>query len=380
MNSSLRFVLKSVPLAGLALLAGCGPKDGLKDYTAGMQAYEVRDLKRAERCFAESLKEAPNSVNTLVMLARVELDLGEIAAAKEAIARAVGLEAEATDVVMLSAEIAYQAKDYAAAVKGFESVVAREKENPAMQALAWTGIGIVEMTCDRRDFARLAFLRAIRLDRRNAAARYHLGLLYRGDAYGYLDAALEQLQIYVRLEVVEARRVQDTLRTLIPALREDIARRAAECPGVERRNAEASAAALLKAETAWKKGAFKTARVEYDKAYAADPLSYPAALGLAKAWEKTDATESGRIKALGYYQAACGLKPNAVSTFLTAGALAMKLGRWASAAEIYSRAIAANPNDITAIDGLIRALRKVGGKEEIAAAYQQYRETIPVRK
>ena len=380
MNSSLRFVLKLVPLAGLALLAGCGPKDGLKDYAAGMQAYEVRDLKRAERCFAESLKEAPNAVNTLVMFARVELDLGEIAAAKEAIARAVALEAEASDVAMLAAEVAYQAKDYAAAVKGFESVIAREKENPAMQALAWTGIGIVEMTCDRRDFARLAFLRAIRLDRRNAAARYHLGLLYRGDAYGYLDAALEQLQIYVRLETEDARRVQDTLRTLIPALREDIARRAAECPGVERRNAEVSAAALLKAETAWKKGTFKTARVEYDKAYAADPLSYPAALGLAKAWEQTDATESGRIKALSYYQAACLLRPNAVSTFLTAGSLAMKLGRWASAAEFYSRAVAANPNDLTALDGLIRALRKVGGKEEVAAAYQQYRETIPVRK
>lgn len=184
----------------------------------------------------------------------------------------------------------------------------------------------------------------------------------------------------MRLETEDARRVQDTLRTLIPALREDIARRAAECPGVERRNAEVSAAALLKAETAWKKGTFKTARVEYDKAYAADPLSYPAALGLAKAWEQTDATESGRIKALSYYQAACLLRPNAVSTFLTAGSLAMKLGRWASAAEFYSRAVAANPNDLTALDGLIRALRKVGGKEEVAAAYQQYRETIPVRK
>jgi hypothetical protein len=58
----------------------------------------------------------------------------------------------------------------------------------------------------------------------------------------------------------------------------------------------------------------------------------------------------------------------------------MKLGQWASAAEIYSRAIAANPSDISAIDGLIRALRKSGGKATIASAYQLYRESIPIRR
>lgn len=380
MNSSLRSALKLLPVAVLAVVAGCGPKDGLKDYAEGTKAYETHDLKRAEKCFRQSLIDAPNAVNTLVMFARTELDLGEIAAAKEAIERAEALAPEATDVAMLEGEIAYQAKDYAHAIKRFEDVVKREEGNPAIQAIAWTGIGIVEMTCERRDFARLAFLRAIRLDRRCAAARYHLAFLYRGDSYHYLDAALEQFQIYVRLEDEASRRVQDVMRTLIPALREDIARRAAECPGADKRNAEASATALVKAEAAWKENAFKTARVEYDKAYAADPLSYPAALGLAKAWEKTDATEAGQQKALGYYKAACTLRPSAVSTFLTAGNLAMKMGRYASAAEIYSRAVAANPNDVTALDGLIRALRKVGGKTEIANAYQRYRETIPVRK
>jgi hypothetical protein len=47
--------------------------------------------------------------------------------------------------------------------------------------------------------------------------------------------------------------------------------------------------------------------------------------------------------------------------------------------ELYSRAVAANPSDISAIDGLIRALRRTGGGE-IANAYQRYREFVTARK
>ena len=55
------------------------------------------------------------------------------------------------------------------------------------------------------------------------------------------------------------------------------------------------------------------------------------------------------------------------------------MGQHATAAEVYSRAVAANPSDISAIDGLIRALRKAGSAT-VAAAYQSYRDAISVRK
>ena len=58
----------------------------------------------------------------------------------------------------------------------------------------------------------------------------------------------------------------------------------------------------------------------------------------------------------------------------------MKLKQYATATELYSRAVAANPADISAIDGLIRALRNAGGQAKVADAYQRYRDTIPVRK
>ena len=61
------------------------------------------------------------------------------------------------------------------------------------------------------------------------------------------------------------------------------------------------------------------------------------------------------------------------------GDLAMELKRYAIATEAYSRALAANAKDITAIDGLIRALRKAN-RAKAADVYQQYRDTLPVKK
>jgi tetratricopeptide (TPR) repeat protein len=235
------------------------------------------------------------------------------------------------------------------------------------------------MTRSEHDLARILFFRAIRMDRRNASAWYHLGLLYR-DGFGYNEAALEQFNIFVRLEQIADQRVQRVQRMYIPELQEAIARSAADRPGASKRNSAASASEIAKAEAAMKRRNFKTARLSYEAALKLDPLSYPAALGLANCYEKSDASKSGQQKAFENYKLACQLRPSAVSTFLTAGALAMRLGNYAQAVTIYSRALAANPSKIDAIDGLIRALRKTGVKEKmkIASAYQNYRDSIPV--
>jgi len=366
--------------AALAVLAGCNPKDGVREYADGMAAYEAHSLEKAGKLFVKSLVYAPENVDAIVMLARVQCERGEMSEASETISKAVALAADSPDVALLDAEIALYAGDYARATSRFTSVANNEKLEPEARSLGWTGLGIVEMTRDNRDFARIAFLRAIRTDRRNASARYHLGLLYRGDSYGYLDAALEQFDIFVRLGETADPRAMHAQRVIIPGIKADIARRAAERPGAQNRNAKAAADAIARGDAAMKKGNFKVARDEYAAAYKADVLSYPAALGLAKAWEKSDATAAGRQRALDSYQAACSLRPGAVSTFLAAGELAAKLGQHATALELYSRAVAANPADLSAIDGLIRALRKVGGRGKDADAYQSYRDSLSQRK
>lgn len=375
MNFSHSSALKCASAALLAAILGCGPNDGAKEFDRGRAAYEARDLKKAEKLLEKSLACAPNDVDRLLLLARTELDLGELAKAKTLIERAAANSQGDADVAMLESQIAWHAKDYRTAASGFSDIAQNAALDASVRAQGWAGLGVVEMTCDNHHLARIAFLRAIRLDRRNASAWYHLGLLYR-DGFGYLEAALEQFEIFSRLEEEASPRVQKVQRTVIPALKESISRAATERPGASKRNSAACAAAIAKAEDAMKKGRFKDAREAYALALKSDPLSYPAALGLAKAWEKTDSTKAGQEKAFDAYKAACMLRPSAVSTFLAAGSLAAKLGFSLQAVEIYSRAVAANPVSPDAIDGLIRALRKIGGKAKVAEAYQQYRLSL----
>ena len=375
MSFSQSSALKCASAVLAATILGCGPRDGSKEFCEGKEAYELRDLKRAEKFFERSVVLAPQDADRLLYLARTELELGELAKAQEAISRAAENSDGDADVALLESQIAWYAKDYAAASSGFADIANDLKLEASVRAQGWAGLGVVEMTCDNHHLARVAFLRALRLDRRNAAAWYHLGLLYR-DGFGYLEAALEQFEIFVRLEEEASPRVQKAQRTIIPALKEQISRAAMERPGVAKRNSSVAATSIAAAESALKKGNAKAAREAYQQAFAADPLSYPAALGLAKAWEKTDASKAGQQKAFENYRIACMLRPSAVSTFLTAGSLAAKLGLTLQAIEIYSRAVAANPASLEAIDGLIRALRKSGGKAKVAEAYQGYRDSL----
>ena len=376
MNFSLRSALSAC--AALAVLAGCGPDDGAKELEQGRAAYDLRDLKKAERLFERSAELCPTNVDVLVYLARVKLDLGELAPAKEWAEKAAALAAGDLDVRLLRAQLAWHMKEYDAAIELFAGVAGDASLSAEERAQGCVGLGIVEKARGNLHLARVAFLRAIRLCRRDAAAWYHLGLLYRDD-FDYPEAALEQFDTFVHLEASASPRVQKVQRKVIPDLKERLVRIAAEKPGVNRRDSAASAAAIAKAEAAAKKGNFKQARQFYEEAAKADPLSYPAALGLAEAILKTDSSKGGQQKALEQYRAACSLRTGAIRTFLTAGGLAAKLGQNAQAVAIYSRAVAAVPTSLEAIDGLIRALR-AGGQGKDAQVYQAYRDSVTVRK
>ena len=378
-SSSRRFALKAAFAAGLAaVLAGCDKPTGLPEFAAARAAYEVRDLKKAEKLLEKSLSYNATNVDVLVTYALVKVDLGEIPLAEDAIGKAAAIAGGDIDVRLLGARIAYHLNDYPRAYKGYRDIAADESLDASVRSKGFAGAGVVELAGNEIDLARISFLKAIRLDRKNAAAWYHLGLIYQG--LGYYESALEQFNIFVRLEELAGRRVQDVQRKTIPIIQEAIARKASERPGASNRDSAAASKALADAEAAWNRGHYKTAKLRYQDALTADPLSYPAAVGLAKAWEKTDATPAGQKKVFEYYKIACSVKPSAVSTFLLTADLAIKQGHFATAVELYSRAMAADPANITAIDGLIRALRKVGGKNDIAAAYQAYRDLISKKR
>lgn len=377
MNFSQLSALKVLSFVSLTLaLVGCGERDGKAELESAKNAYELKDSLKADKLLDKSLGYNPENVEALIYKARLKLDQGEIAEAKNAIERAVVLDGEAVDVRMLNAQIAYHGRDYDTAIKEFTAIYENQLNTPSIRSQALTGLGIVEMSCNNYDQARIDFLLAIRTDRRNASAWYHLGMVYR-DSFGYFEAALEQFEAYVRIDEIADARVQKVQRVVIPELKESIAAAATQIPGALKRDPAAASAALQKAEAAMKKGTPKTARLRYQDAVNADPLSYPATFGLARAWEKTDKTADGQKKALEYYRMACKLSPGKTSTFITAGELALRLGFHAQAVEIYSRAFAANPTNTTVIDGLIRSLKKVGNRTKIADAYQRYRDALP---
>ena len=200
--------------------------------------------------FEKCVERAPGNVSALVYLSKTKLELGDLKAAADAIAKASALSGDDIDVRMLEAQIAWHLKDYKRSSELFAALAGDGALDPSVRSKAFAGLGVVEMTRNERDLARIAFLRAIRVDRRNAAAWYHLALLYR-DQFGYTEAALDHFEFYVRLEASADIRVQKVQRSIIPELKEMISRATAARPGVAKRNSSASAALISKAESAW---------------------------------------------------------------------------------------------------------------------------------
>ena len=380
-NSCLRFAANGLVLALSAALVGCGPKDGSRERTAANAALSAGDSRKAAELYAKSLTYAPDNVDSLVNGARANLALGATAEATRLIANARVLAPTDADVLQVSAHVALAAGDKQLARKAFSTLAEGEDYSREVRSLGWTGLGIIDMIEARdakaegaRDRARTNFFRAIRVNGKNESAYYHLGLLYR-DYYDYKEMACEQFDVYVRLETKEgeltSKRVQNVRRNVLPELREAINAAVVSRAGAGARDSNACAAALQKADAAWKKGNFKTARLRYSDAYRADALNHAAALGLARSWAKTDLRKVGQVESYKYYRIACELNASAYKTFAEAGDMALKTGHYSAAVEIYSRALAIRPLNSAAVSGVIKAARKAG-QAKVAAVYQNY--------
>lgn len=358
-----------------AILIGCAPSDGSKEFDQATNAYELRDLQRAKRLFAKAAKLNAANADAQYMLAKVNLDIGNLEEASSAIKEARLVSPNAADFLALEAQIAYHLKDYSKAIEIYSSISEDTNLPRRVRSQAFVGLGIIYMTENERDKARVQFLSSLVLERRlNASAYYHLGLLYR-DAYDYQEAAREQFDMFVRIQGAPADKVEKVQRNFLPAINDAIIRAAQEVPNASRRDSQAAAEQIKKAELARKKRQFKTALSAYTKACQLDPLSFPAALGVAR-MTVLDNSRREQEKALVAYLAAVRLKPMSTSTLLEAAELAVKLKQTLTAEKLYSMAVAANPVKLDAIDGLIRENRKLPGKSKIAAQYQKYRNRL----
>ncbi|MBO5643125.1 MAG: tetratricopeptide repeat protein [Kiritimatiellae bacterium] len=357
------------------LLVGCAPSDGSDEFKQATAAYELRDLQRAKRFFEKAAKLNSSNADAHYMLAKVNLDLGNLEEASAAINDARLVASNAADILSLDAQIAYHLKDYAKAIEIFSTLSEDSSLSRRVRSQALVGLGIIYMTENDRDKARVQFLSSLVLERRhNASAYYHLGLLYR-DAYDYQEAASEQFEMFVRIPDAPKDKVEKVLHNFLPAINDAIIRAAQEIPNASRRDSQAAAIQIKNAEQAQKKRQYKTALSAYTKAYQLDSLSFPAALGVAR-MTALDQSRKEQEKALVAYLTAIKLRPKSTSTLLEAAQIAMKLKQYLTAERLYSMAVAANPVKLDAIDGLIRAKERLPGKTKAASLYQKYRNRL----
>jgi len=353
----------------LAVFAGCGPDDGAADFGKGEAAYAARDLRTAASCFSVAAEKNATNFVARMKLALVNLELGELSAAKTAVEAALTLDPACAEAKMLDGQIAYLARDYARAKRNFDEVAATKSLPAELRSQALSARAVMEIAANMFDRARLTLWRAVRIDRRNAAAWYHLGHLSR-DTYRFEDAALEQFEMAGRL-LKEPVRAKAIARDTIPALRESLRAKFATKPGAAKRDPGAAAKLVAEAETLTKKKEGKKAAAKYAEAYAKDPLSYAAAWNHAKALIAVAKTDADTTKALTAFQDAIDQRPNSQETYRTAARAALTHGKPMRAEKFLSQALAHDPENKATLELYVQTLRRLGKTTE-AKLYDAY--------
>ncbi len=348
--------------------------DGSAAVAKGMAALEVPDVRGAIAEFEKAARVCETNFEARLQLALAYLRLGEVAPADQAVQAALALCPESAEARLADGQVAYLKKDYKRALADFSAVAAEKSLPDALRSEAFVARGVVEMAQEARELARISFLRAMRLNRRSAAAWYHLGLLSR-DWFKFNAAALEQFEMAARFSDPREARAKKLSRDVIPALRAALQKKAASIPGVEKRDPGAAAKLLAEGEALQKKKHIRMAIKKYGAAFEADPLCEAAAEKYAYLLSLNDKTKAGVDKALAAYSAAADQRPQRQSYYLSAARLAYANGRWATAAEIMSRAVAHDPENRQTLDVLIAALQKSGLTKQ-AEAWKGYRAEV----
>ena len=375
--------------AALALAAGCTGEidDGARELESGRAALAAHDLKAASAAFAESARKNATNFEARISLALVGLELGEPRMADTAAREAVAIDPSSAEARLVEGQTAYLVKDYLRAKTAF-SIVADARDLPApMRSQALASRAVAELAADETDAARLSLLRALRLDFRNAAAWYHLGVLSRG-TYHFLAAAKDQFDMACRLDP-NSPRTGELKRTVIPALQESLDRAAADKPGASKRDPGQAAKFIAEGVAAQKKNDLKTAAARFEKAYAADPLSWeaawyhaqtlPAAEAAKKANDKTKLPVATVVaRTLDAYRAAKDAKPASRDTCIAAARFALQNRRPAVACDFLSHALAHFPDSKPVLDLYVEALGKLGTVDgnRRAKMYRAYRQEL----
>lgn len=370
----------------LALIVGCGDKpaapaqaprrvdDGSADVAKGLEALAQQDVTAAAAHFATAVVKCETNFAARLQLALVKNQLGDVAGANAAAAEALALCPDSAEAHLVDGQAAYLQKDYARALADFTAVTGEKSLPAALRSEAWSARGVVELAQDQPEAARISFLRAMRLNRRNASAWYHLGVLLRDNCH-FNEAACEQFEMAGRLLNARDPRAKKISRDILPELRRTIAAAQAAKPGVAKRDPEAAAKLLKEGQALHAKRMTTMALKKYDAALAADPLSGGAALASARLRTANAKTDADVDRALAAFRAAIDQNPASQAVYLEMGQLAYKNKRWSTTVAIMDRAVAHDPENCPSLDLLVAALQKAG-KGKQAEAWKAYRAEV----
>ena len=379
MNFLPQSALKSLILAAsLVFLFGCGI-DPDKEFTQGTKAFENADYSLAVKRFRNVVTQSPDNVDALVYLARSEFALARLDEAAKALEKASITNGGDADIIELSAQIAFFNKDYKLATKHYARLASDPNFDAQTRSKGWAGLGVIDFMMINlhpevlryRHESRVKFLQAIVLDRRNPSARYYLGRLYR-DTFHYLEAAKDEFDVFVHLSDSVDNRVKKVKNEVLPMLKEEILRSSSISSRVD---SPICASFLKQGDDAFRSKNWKSAITSYLKAFKSDSGSFPAAIGLARAYARSNRSKLERTEAMKMYLSACKLRPSAIAIYIESAQFALSVGNVATAVELYSRALAANPTSKSAVDGLVLALTK-SGDTQAASVYRGYLRTL----
>ena len=349
-------------------VAGCSPDDGSADFAKGEVAYASRDFQAAVLSYSAAAVKNPTNFTARMKLALANVDLGEIAAARNAVDSALAVDSDSAEARLLEGHVAYLEKDYARAKKAFSDIVSAKQLPKELRSKAYVAQAVLELTANMFDRARVSLWRAVRTDRRNAAAWYHLGYLSR-DTYRFEDAALEQFQMASRL-MTDPVRVKSVMQDIIPTVRESIRAKVAGKPGAASRDPGAAAKLVSEGEALLKKNAAKAAE-KFAEAYSKDPLSYAAAWNFAKSKSASAKSDKEIARVVGAFQDAIDQRPNSQLAYRTAARFVLERKRPIRAEKFLSQALAHDPEDKVTLDLYVQTLRRTGKSAE-AKLYAEY--------
>ena len=302
-----------------------------------------------------------------------KLEQGEADAADAAAKKALELLPDSAEAMLVDGQAAYRTGDTARAIARFNAVASEKSLPAALRAEALVSRAVVEIGRNDCDAARLTLLRALHLNRRNAAVWYHLGLLSRNNCH-FDEVAVEQFEMAARLSDPKDARTKKISQEL-RAARAAVTAAAAANPNAGKRDPGAAAKLLGEAEALRKKRMIRAAIKKYEAAFEADPFFYLAARETAYLLSLNDKTPAGVDKALRAYRAAIDQRPAVQENYYAAAQLAYANKRWATTVSILDRAIAHDPENGKALDLFIAALQKAGRNRQ-AEAWKAYRQEL----